>query len=462
MSIKDVAFVAVILGVLGILILAMLISLGYFVLYKRLMKGQKKLTLRRTALQMLLIACVFIVLGATLLLRTASGSGRTDLQPFSQYRSAWYNFSYPEWRNIVLNIAMFIPFGVLIPVLYPKLRAVWKITAICLVGTLLIETTQLITHRGIFAVDDILHNVLGGVIGYGLFYFVFLLMGKRFQAGRLIAALLPLLVTIASFSGIYAYYQGKEYGIVTETYINRIDMKNISLSNEAELSDEPAEALLYQTSGMASQEQIHAFADGFFSAIGAAPDESLTQKHDRGTYFYANSPAGDELCLGVRNFAMTYTYEDFSAFQHEKTMPGEGEIRKQLDELGVQVPETAEFSQEKKSRSRFDAVPDSKGALSMWGYLECESYDDGTIKYVENNIVRCYPLKPATIISEQAAYEKIAKGMFRCGSQLPVAALHVKAVGLTYCMDTKGFLQPAYCFQTEIDGQEQKLVIPAM
>ena len=67
MSIKDVAFVAVILGVLGILILAMLISLGYFVLYKRLMKGQKKLTLRRTALQMLLIACVFIVLGATLL-----------------------------------------------------------------------------------------------------------------------------------------------------------------------------------------------------------------------------------------------------------------------------------------------------------------------------------------------------------------------------------------------------------
>ena len=90
MSIKDVAFVAVILGVLGILILAMLISLGYFVLYKRLMKGQKKLTLRRTALQMLLIACVFIVLGATLLLRTASGSGRTDLQPFSQYRSAWY------------------------------------------------------------------------------------------------------------------------------------------------------------------------------------------------------------------------------------------------------------------------------------------------------------------------------------------------------------------------------------
>ena len=76
MSIKDVAFVAVILGVLGILILAMLISLGYFVLYKRLMKGQKKLTLRRTALQMLLIACVFIVLGATLLLRTASGKDR--------------------------------------------------------------------------------------------------------------------------------------------------------------------------------------------------------------------------------------------------------------------------------------------------------------------------------------------------------------------------------------------------
>ncbi len=66
---------------------------------------------------MLLIACVFIVLALRCFCARLPVRGRTDLQPFSQYRSAWYNFSYPEWRNIVLNIAMFIPFGVLIPVL---------------------------------------------------------------------------------------------------------------------------------------------------------------------------------------------------------------------------------------------------------------------------------------------------------------------------------------------------------
>jgi glycopeptide antibiotics resistance protein len=32
-----------------------------------------------------------------------------------------------------------------------------------------IELMQLISTRGIFSVDDIIHNVLGCVIGYGIF-----------------------------------------------------------------------------------------------------------------------------------------------------------------------------------------------------------------------------------------------------------------------------------------------------
>ena len=36
-----------------------------------------------------------------------------------------------------------------------------------------VETIQLITGRGYFQVDDILTNVLGGIIGYWMFWLVY-------------------------------------------------------------------------------------------------------------------------------------------------------------------------------------------------------------------------------------------------------------------------------------------------
>lgn len=463
MSLLSVVFIVVVLGTLGILILSVFFSLGYFVIYRKLMKGQRKLMLKRAAGQIALLAYIFVVLAATLLLRTASDTQWVDLQLFGEYRSAWYNFSFSEWRNIVLNIGMFLPFGVLIPSLYPKLRSVWKITAICLVGTLLIETTQLITRRGIFATDDILHNVLGGIIGYGLFRCAFLILKNLpLRIHKIIIPLLPLLVTVTFFCGIYAVYHIKEYGIVTETYINRINMENVLLSNKIELSNEPAEVLLYKTKKLDSSEQAHAFADQFFSEINASPEDTLTTKNGHATYFYAKSSSGVKLCLGIRDYEISYTYEDFSASEHKKVLSSEEEIRKQLSALAIQVPNTAEFSQDKNGQSCFDVIVDPESSLSIWGYLKCESYDDGTIKYVENNLVPCYPLKTVTIISEQSAYEQIEKGMFRCDSDYPITSLYVKAVELTYCKDTKGFLQPAYCFRAEVNGQTQKIIIPAM
>lgn len=160
---------------------------------------------------------------------------------------------------------MFIPFGILLPLLYPKLRGSWGVIGICFCGTFFIEACQLITKRGIFEIDDIVHNILGALIGYGLFCCVFSLMYSRsVQIRKLILALIPLFVTITIFGVIMVIYQLKEFGIMTKTYAYRIDMKSVDLSYEMEFSDEYGQAMVYSTSGLASDEEIKTFANDFF------------------------------------------------------------------------------------------------------------------------------------------------------------------------------------------------------
>ncbi|MEJ8303365.1 VanZ family protein [Saccharibacillus sacchari] len=65
------------------------------------------------------------------------------------------------------NIAAFIPFGLLIPLLYP-IRFVRFLLGFVLSITVL-ETVQALTMLGSFDVDDILRNSTGAAIGYGAY-----------------------------------------------------------------------------------------------------------------------------------------------------------------------------------------------------------------------------------------------------------------------------------------------------
>ena len=71
--------------------------------------------------------------------------------------------------EVFWNIVMFMPYGILASIL-PKSKAKWHVL---LSGALLsaaIELTQLISHRGLFEYDDIIHNTLGTIVGIALFY----------------------------------------------------------------------------------------------------------------------------------------------------------------------------------------------------------------------------------------------------------------------------------------------------
>ena len=73
--------------------------------------------------------------------------------------------NWAELRNIILNILLFIPFGYLLPTLFPRLRS-WHVILLGLAFSLCIELLQLLTRLGYADVDDLINNTFGAAIGF--------------------------------------------------------------------------------------------------------------------------------------------------------------------------------------------------------------------------------------------------------------------------------------------------------
>ena len=71
--------------------------------------------------------------------------------------------------NILGNVLAFAPFGFLLPHLNVKYRNFFYITFLSILFSLTVELVQMLLKVGIFDVDDILLNTIGGILGY-LFY----------------------------------------------------------------------------------------------------------------------------------------------------------------------------------------------------------------------------------------------------------------------------------------------------
>ena len=80
-----------------------------------------------------------------------------NLIPFS-------NFAF-SFRGYLLNTVMFIPFGFLLPFLFPEKRKWTTVIAAGFWFSLLIELSQLISFRAT-DVDDLIMNTLGATIGF--------------------------------------------------------------------------------------------------------------------------------------------------------------------------------------------------------------------------------------------------------------------------------------------------------
>jgi len=91
---------------------------------------------------------------------------RINLLPFVHL------FDYDSLRGIIWNVAgnvvMFIPTGIILPVVYRELDSVRKVTAVGAFISFCIEILQLPFASRASDVDDLILNTLGVLAGYGI------------------------------------------------------------------------------------------------------------------------------------------------------------------------------------------------------------------------------------------------------------------------------------------------------
>ena len=137
-------------------------------------RGRRKSGGRYAAIPILVFYIAF-VLTITIIERTPAKEMKYKLELFWTVRE-FINGSRDLISEIFWNIVLFVPIGVLASLVlsvqrkangssHRMRRSPWIVILVGLLLSTGIEVTQLLTHRGLFELDDIFYNTLGTAIG---------------------------------------------------------------------------------------------------------------------------------------------------------------------------------------------------------------------------------------------------------------------------------------------------------
>lgn len=121
----------------------------------------------------MLVLCLTYVLGIlyiTLFSRMGTVNTSIKMDVFGDLKEALQSGSAEPMRHVLMNIALFVPFGFLFSMVHPKkLRSsAYPILTGAMFSTM-IETIQMVFRIGQCDIDDIIGNTLGTVIGFLIF-----------------------------------------------------------------------------------------------------------------------------------------------------------------------------------------------------------------------------------------------------------------------------------------------------
>lgn len=117
-----------------------------------------------------LLGYVYLLFSLTVIYRPSNFKYSHFMVPFWSYRAILDGRHELIAENLV-NVVMFVPIGFLLRVVFKSIR--WKgVLFVSLSVSITIEFLQFALNRGSAEVDDVMHNLLGGIIGYGLFIII--------------------------------------------------------------------------------------------------------------------------------------------------------------------------------------------------------------------------------------------------------------------------------------------------
>ena len=432
----------------------------------------------RRAAAIALLACYLAgLVTITLLIRTANPGMRLWVQThlFLAFWEAWNAFTLQIWLNPLLNIAMFIPFGVLLPLALPRFQRWYWTLAAGLSTSLAIEIIQYFTGRGQADVDDLFCNTLGAALGFCLCLAALSLSRREWKAAGLYT-ILPAL-SAAVLAGIFLVYQLQPYGNLADGPIPAApaDTSGTRWVLDCPLSDEPGPAGVYWAEPF-TKATCDEFALDFAQRRGVdiSGDRFDIIYYDNTTYYSDHST----FCIIVDHNDRSYRYSDYRVEDRHDGWgtATEADLRAALDELGVPLPAAARFYDEGKGRYTFRAANLEQDGLFYDGSIECRVSKSSRLYEVDSAMAAVTLHGDAPVISQQEAYRRLCAGRFDHTNAFAFGfvdaiqgEVHVTACDLEYLTDSKGFRQPVYYFslsdsndETLRDGCSWRVFVPAL
>jgi len=465
-------------------LLSAIAGAGYFFVYKKLLKGKKTINITKVVLCILLTIYLLVVFGLTCRDRGSGIERYANLKLFSSYIDAWYTFSVRAWQFIIFNIVMFIPLGILLPLINGVFKKVAWIFTAAFLTTLFIEGFQYLAKLGIFELDDLFHNTLGGMIGYSLFMFGYTIIkgykkdganngtnidnginnNNNNKVGRASAVkyiILPLAVIMA-FCGIFIKYNIQEFGNMPINNVTGADMSKYTIESSIDISDKEAVAPVYK--------YVHSWDEDF--AVSQA--QKVMKDLDL--------PAFKSYLIQGEDIIFRFESESHGGFWWDRSNGSwryyNHAVKKNIKDVILSDDEKYKIAMDfarNHNISLNNAVVDSTTRNTITfkinshdqekmisGQIVFDISYDGVVGSIRNDIYENNFVRNVDIISPKSAYNKILKGNFHDWPDMPGGKIEIKDIKISYQYDTKGFYQPVYEFIGELNGEKWNAYIAAM
>lgn len=325
------------------------------------------------------------------------------------------------------------------------------------------------TNKGIFELDDIFHNTLGGIIGFFLISGMIDFVQQRRWKSLIKAIAIPAAISIILLI-TFTFYAAKEFGNMPILPVDRQDMKHVTVKSKLNFSEEPSSAAIYKNINANNIENGKKIATVLSKEYGLTQIGKIyTESHNR---IFSFKDKTDQLY--DLNYVLTdgtWTLTNFASEEIEIS-PAFEKAQKESFEKWMKgnkmLPNDVHYSlQGQELRWEVitpDSIKDYNQDISTGLVMITPSKTKipSTIFYsiTDNKFI-----KNVDIISPKKAYKEILNGNFEIYQALSKGdILNIKSVDISYIYDTKGYYQPVYNFEVQLNNEDYfiNIQIPAM
>lgn len=201
----------------------MLVFLALCVVIVLLYKCLKIDKLQRNA-SIILSLYVVVLLYFTVIGRYSHEEYENRIYFYYSYRRLIEHYDSQSMRQILLNIAMLVPVGFMLPMVFNSKGKYLKAIVVSILLIIVIEFLKMLTKTGSCEVDDIINNLLGALLGMALYHMVrriikihkpekslifsiFVFTGyQSFSVGSLLKAIIPVRVVSDGFTSAFIVF----------------------------------------------------------------------------------------------------------------------------------------------------------------------------------------------------------------------------------------------------------------